>query len=132
MSLETVGGFDTMVAAGPFEALAALKSQQANVWYYRFDWDEEPAPWNDIYGAAHAFDLPFVFGNFGPSLFGNVANSTANQAGRLALSDAMMKSLGAFARNGDPNNAALGINWPTWPSQLLFDASPTAKVIGVQ
>jgi len=29
----------------------------------------EPAPWNDVYGAAHAFDLPFIFGNFGPSLF---------------------------------------------------------------
>ena len=52
--------------------LNALKAQQTDVWYYRFDWDEEPAPWNDIYGAAHAFDLPFVFGNFGPSLFANV------------------------------------------------------------
>ncbi|WP_395699756.1 carboxylesterase/lipase family protein [Aquabacterium sp.] len=113
--------------------MAALKAQQpASVWYYRFDWDEEPAPWNDIYGAAHAFDLPFMFGNFGPSLFSNVANSTANQAGRLALSDAMMKSLGAFARSGDPNTGALGVTWPTWPAQLLFDASATAKAITVQ
>ena len=60
-----------------------LKSQQNEVWYYRFDWDEEPAPFNDIYGAAHAFDLAFVFGNFGPSLFSNIANSTANRPGRL-------------------------------------------------
>ena len=44
------------------------------------------------------FDLPFLFGNFGPSLFSNVANSTANRPGRLELSDAMMRSLGAFAR----------------------------------
>ena len=51
--------------------LAALQTQQSNIWYYRFDWDEEPAPFNDIFGAAHAFDLPFVFGNFGPSLFSN-------------------------------------------------------------
>jgi para-nitrobenzyl esterase len=112
--------------------MAALKSQQANLWYYRFDWDEEPAPWNDIYGAAHAFDLAFVFGNFGPSLFSNVSNSSANRAGRLALSDAMMKTLGAFARTGDPNNAALGVTWPAWPGQLLFDASATAKTISVQ
>ena len=112
--------------------MAALKAQQPNVWYFRFDWDEEPAPWNDIYGAAHAFDLPFVFGNFGPSLFSNVSNSTANQGGRLALSDAMMKTLGAFARNGDPNNAALGVTWPAWPAQLLFDATPSAKAISVQ
>ena len=112
--------------------LNALKSQQPAVWYYRFDWAQEPAPWNDIYGAAHAFDLPFVFGSFGPSLFANVANSTANQPGRLELSDAMMKSLGAFARNGDPNNAALGVSWPAWPAKLLFDATPTAKRITVQ
>ena len=113
--------------------MAALKAQQPDsVWYYRFDWDEEPAPWNDIYGAAHAFDLSFVFGNFGPSLFSNVTNSSANQAGRLALSDAMMQSLGAFARSGDPNTGALGVSWPTWPAQLLFDASATAKTISVQ
>ena len=112
--------------------LNALKAQQAGVWYFRFDWDEEPAPWNDIYGAAHAFDLAFVFGNFGPSLFSKVANSTANQPGRLQLSSAMMASIGALAKNGDPNNAALGIAWPAWPSQLLFDASATAKTISVQ
>jgi len=113
--------------------LNALKAQHAEVWYYRLDWDEEPAPWNDIYGAAHAFDLAFVFGNFGPSLFSNVANSTANRPGRLELSGAMMESLGAFAKRGDPNApAALGVTWPTWPSTLLFDATPTSKVISVQ
>jgi len=112
--------------------LNALKAQQPGVWYYRFDWDEEPAPWNDIYGAAHAFDLPFVFGSFGPSLFAHVSNSTANKPGRLALSDAMMKSVAAFAKNGDPNNATLGVTWPAWPSKLLFDATPTAKSISVQ
>lgn len=114
------------------DMMAALKSQQSNVWYYRFDWDEEPAPWNDIYGAAHAFDLPFVFGNFGPSLFAKVANSSANQPGRLALSDAMMKSVAAFARTGDPNHSALGVTWPVWPAQLMFDATATAKAITVK
>ncbi len=112
--------------------LDALKSQQAEVWYYRFDWDQEPAPWDDIYGAAHAFDLPFVFGTFGPSLFANVTNSAANQAGRLELSAAMMSSVAAFAKNGDPNNAALGVMWPAWPATLLFDASDSAKNISVQ
>jgi len=111
--------------------LAALKSQQDNVWYYQFNWDKEPAPWNDVYGAAHAFDLPFVFGNFGPSLFGNVIGGNANKAGRLALSNAMMKSIGAFAKNGDPNDAALGVTWPTWPKKLVFDASLTDKAISV-
>ena len=125
--------FDTLfLDASRDSILNALKSQQGNVWYYRFDWDEEPAPWNDIYGAAHVFDLPFVFGNFGPSLFSNVIASSANKGGRLELSDAMMKSVGAFAKNGDPNNAALGVSWPVWPAKLIFDATPTSKRISVQ
>jgi para-nitrobenzyl esterase len=118
--------------AGAKNALDTLRSQQNDVWYYRFDWDEEPAPFNDIYGAAHAFDLPFLFDNFGPSLFSNIANSNANRPGRLALSQAMMASLGAFARAGDPNAPqALGTTWPTYPSQLVFDATPTATAISV-
>jgi para-nitrobenzyl esterase len=113
--------------------LPALKAQQPDrVWYYRFDWDEEPAPWNDIYGAAHLFDMPFVFGNFGPSVFSNVMNSSANRPGRLALSAAMMKSVAAFARSGDPNHDALGVDWPTWPAQLIFDATKTDKAISVR
>ena len=112
--------------------LNTLKSKQPNVWYYQFNWAQEPAPWNTIYGAAHAFDLPFIFGNFGPSLFSNAVNSTANRPGRLALSAAMMSSIGAFARTGDPSNAAIGAAWPTWPSKLVFDATATQPVISVQ
>ena len=98
--------------------LNAAKTQQGNIWYYRFDWDELPVPFNDIYGAAHAFDLAFAFGNFGPALYSNISYTTANQPGRLALSDAMMRSIGAFARNGDPNNPSLGVTWPVWPATL--------------
>jgi para-nitrobenzyl esterase len=114
------------------DVLNALKSQQANVWYYRFDWDELPAPFNDIYGAAHAFDLPFVFGNFGPSLYANISFTKANAPGRLALSNAMMRSVGKFARQGDPNDASLGVTWPRWPSTLIFDATLTDKRISTQ
>ncbi|MFT3779721.1 MAG: carboxylesterase family protein [Ottowia sp.] len=112
------------------DALATRTPSQ--VWSYRFDWRREPAPWNDIYGAAHAFDLPFLFGNFGPSLYANVVVSAANQPGRLALSDAMMSALAAFARTGDPNDPALGTAWPNWPRKLVFDASDTARRISVQ
>ncbi|MFI4927222.1 MAG: carboxylesterase family protein, partial [Burkholderiales bacterium] len=112
--------------------LNALKTQQSNIWYYQFNWAQEPAPWNTVYGAAHAFDLPFLFGNFGPSLFSNAANSKANEPGRLALSSAMMASIAAFARKGDPNNAALGTTWQPWPSRLFFDATPTQASITTQ
>ena len=88
---------DLLRRASRDSMLNALKAQQNDVWYYRFDWDEEPAPWNDIYGAAHAFDLPFVFGNFGPSLLANFTDTVANKPGRLDLSAAMMQS--AWARS---------------------------------
>jgi para-nitrobenzyl esterase len=45
----------------------------------------------------------------------------------------MMTSLANFARQGDPNApGALGVNWPTWPATLIFDATPTQKAISVQ
>ena len=111
---------------------ALMAQTPTQIWSYRFDWKQEAGPWNDVYGAAHAFDLPFLFGNFGPSLYANVIGGTANQTGRLALSDAMMSTLAAFARDGNPNNATLGVTWPNWPKVLLFDATPTAKQISVQ
>ena len=109
--------------------LTALKARQANVWYFQFDWDLEPAPWNDVYGAAHAIDLPFVFGNFDSGVLSKVVAGTANKGGRLALSKVMMTSIGAFALNGDPNHAALGLTWPAWPKQIHFNASLTATRI---
>ncbi len=111
--------------------LNALKAAQPDVWHYQFDWDQEPAPWNDVYGAAHLFDLPFIFGNFGPSLIANVIGGKVNETGRRALSAAMMQALAAFARTGDPNVPELGTTWPTWPRKLHFDASLTEKKITV-
>ena len=112
--------------------LGALKTQQADIWYYSFEWDREPPPFNEIFGAAHAFDLPFAFGNFGPSIWANFTFTKANRPGRVALSDAMMRSIGAFARNGDPNDASLGVAWPAWPKTLVFDATLKDKAIRVR
>lgn len=118
--------------AGRDNLLAAAQTQQSNLWYYRFDWDQLPVPFNDIFGAAHAFDLPFAFGNFTPSLYSNIMFTKSNEPGRLALSDTMMRTIGAFARNGDPNNASLGVTWPVWPATLVFNATQTTKAISVQ
>ena len=85
-----------------------------------------------MYGAAHAIDLLFVFGNFGPSLLSNAVGGDANKGGRIALSEAMMASIAAFARSGDPNNVSLGIAWPVWPKTLVFDATLAEKVISVE
>lgn len=123
-----------LITKGLFEAnrdnlLDTLKTRQSNVWHYRLDWAQEASPWSDVYGAAHAFDLPFVFGNFGPSVVSSVIRGKANEKGRLALSNAVMASVGAFMRKGDPNTPELGATWAPWPSGLLLDATPTATKI---
>lgn len=123
-----------LITKGLFEAnrdnlLNTLKTRQSNVWHYRLDWAQEASPWNDVYGAAHAFDLPFVFGNFGPSVVSSVIRGRANEKGRMALSNAVMASVGAFMRKGDPNTPELGATWAPWPSGLLLDATPTATKI---
>lgn len=114
------------------DVLNALKSRQPEVWFYRFDWKQLPPPFDVVFGAAHSFDLPFVFGNFGPSLYANISFTRANRPGRLALSQAMMKSVGAFAHKGDPNHAALGANWGAWPSRIVLDAGPQAVRISAE
>lgn len=123
---------NVFIGASRDNLLNALQSQQSNVWNYQFNWAQQPAPWNDVYGAAHAFDLPFVFGNFGPSVFARATNSTANQPGRLALSRAMMDSVRAFVHTGDPNHATLGQTWQPWPRKLLLDADQKAVRLSVQ
>lgn len=112
--------------------LDTMKTRQSNLWSYRLDWAQEAYPWNEVYGAAHAFDLPFVFGNFGPSVLSNTIGGKANEKGRLALSGAVMASIGAFMRKGDPNTPELGATWAPWPSKLLFDATPIALQTGVE
>ena len=99
---------------------------QVPLYYYNFKWNKEPAPWNDVYGAWHTEDLPFIFGNFTLNLdcFGW---SKANEPGRLALSNAMQKTIAAFIRTGDPNNPTLGVTWDPWtpnsPRKMGFDAT---------
>jgi para-nitrobenzyl esterase len=105
--------------------------QPMQLWYYRFDWNQEPAPFNTVFGAAHAMDLPFVFGNFGKNGF-SFAYSQANKPGREALSNAMIASIAAFMKTGNPNNAALGAKWDNWPATLVFDASASQARIFVK
>jgi para-nitrobenzyl esterase len=105
---------------------------QVPIYAYNFKWNEEPAPWNDVYGAWHAGDLAFIFGNFGLNLeaFGW---TEANKPGRLELSRLMQQSIAAFIRTGDPNTASLGVTWDPWtptaPRRLVFDATPDRATI---
>jgi para-nitrobenzyl esterase len=111
------------------DMLDALRTQQSGIWCYRFDWDELPKPFDVIFGAAHTFDLPFVFGNFGPSLYSRISFTAANEPGRVALSRAMMLSIGSFAAVGDPNTVSLPVAWHRWPQVLVLDASPLSMML---
>lgn len=111
------------------DVLNALRSQQPEVWAYEFEWDDLPAPFDRVFGAAHTFDLPFLFGNFGPSLYARFMFTRRTAPGRQALSAAMGAGLGALARQGHPNHAALGLAWPAWPGRLVFDADERAARI---
>jgi para-nitrobenzyl esterase len=112
------------------DVMDALASRQQDVWAYRFDWDALPPPLDVVFGASHTFDLPFVFGNFGRSLYSRFAFTRANEAGRLGLSRVMMESLGKFAHAGEPQVPGQPA-WPAWPMVRVFDADARGAVMGV-
>ncbi len=119
----------------PAQALSA--AQREPVFVYRFDWDEEPtllgADLTRMLGAAHAFEVPFVFGHFDLGSDGNVIFTGANRPGREALSAQMMGYWSQFARTGDPGRGP-GDTEPAWlpwrdgPRFLIFDTAADGGV----
>lgn len=99
-----------------------VASGNQRVFYYQFGWNQQPEPFDQVYGAVHALDLPFVFGNFGRTVF-SYAFSKANRPGRLALSDLMIDSIDAFVHTGSPQHRGLDNRWQQWPSSTVFDAT---------
>ncbi|MGW3887705.1 carboxylesterase/lipase family protein [Micromonospora chokoriensis] len=100
---------------------ALARSGNRSLYHYRFDWNQEPAPFDQVYGAVHAIDLPFVFGTFGRTVF-SYAFSEQNQPGRLRLSDLMIDSIRNFVHEGSPQHRGLGRTWEQWPTSLVLDA----------
>ncbi|MDT0393486.1 MULTISPECIES: carboxylesterase family protein [Streptomyces] len=91
------------------------------LYYYQFGWNQEPAPFDTVYGAVHGMDLPFVFGTFDEGLF-TFAFGRRNEPGRLELSKLMMDSIRVFVRTGSPQHHGLGARWGQWPRSVVFDA----------
>jgi para-nitrobenzyl esterase len=125
-------GLTTAFFWGLIDTSSKAYYPQVPLYVYDFRWAEQPAPWNVLFGAYHTGDLPFIFGNFNKNIacFGW---SKANEPGRKALSNAMQKSIAAFARTGDPNNSALGTKWDPWTpdmaKKLVLDATYTKTKI---
>jgi para-nitrobenzyl esterase len=99
---------------------AALRQAQSEVFVYRFDWDEEPtllgADLGVMLGAAHGFEIPFVFGHFELGSDGYVLFTEDNQAGRQGLAEQMMGYWAEFARTGAPGRGrdAAQVEWTAW------------------
>lgn len=92
-------------------------SQGPSVYGYRFDWDEFPTvlgtDLSKILGSPHAFEIPFVLGDF--SFGGERASyffTEQNRAGRVELSRKMRTYWAQFARTGNPNPP--GSQLPRW------------------
>ncbi|MBN6038401.1 carboxylesterase/lipase family protein [Amycolatopsis sp. 195334CR] len=94
------------------------------LYYYRFGWNQQPAPFDVVYGAAHAMDLPFLFRSFDEGYFA-FSFSRRNEPGRLALSDLMIDSVRVFVRTGSPQHPGLGARWGQWPRSMDLDAGDT-------
>lgn len=86
-------------------ATAMRQAGHEDVFAYRFDWDEEAGTFlfdlSTALGAAHAMEIPFVFGNF-DTLEGLAAFFPSDEA-QFALSDSMMSYWAEFAYTGDPS-----------------------------
>ncbi len=131
--ITATNGLNSLITASVNATEPLLKAQQDKVYAWSFNWDRAPYPWNIVYGPTHASDLPFWNSNFSLNRLFSCMFSVANRPGRVALANAMMDSLSAFMRTGDPNNASLGgVTWEKYstvaggPKKLNFDATDTA------
>lgn len=116
-----------------------LKEKQDDVYCYLFKWGgpgSGPAPYDFIFGAAHAVEIPFFFG-WPRDAFG-YAFTEENRPGREALQKAMMAYAAQFAWAGDPNLPGAGLTaWLEWsnaeggPKCMVFDASLTEAKLGM-
>jgi len=117
-------GFQKMGVDTPADLMS---KHQKEVYAYRFEWKQEPRPADFVFGAAHAMEIPFVFGNFQADADSALrfAWSDANKAGREELSKRMSGYWANFAKTGDPNGPGLP-EWRPWSQEpgknrMIFD-----------
>ena len=120
-------------AAGADGPADAMWRTQPDVFVYRFDFDEWPSLLGfdaaTFLGAAHGFEIPFVFGHWDLGRRSRFLFRPENRAARETLSDAMRSYWAQFAASGRPDR---GLHeglpaWTAWdggegkPKALVFD-----------
>jgi para-nitrobenzyl esterase len=119
-------------------ARAMLEAGQREVYAYRFDWDEQNITLDGLdlsqaVGAAHAVELPFVFGTSSGSV---VPLGDPDAPGRRALSASMMSYWAEHAYSGRPGCGRDGreVEWTRWdeqpgqPKLMLLDTAADGGV----
>jgi para-nitrobenzyl esterase len=97
------------VTGCPTRQLANTASAKAPVYRYLFTHVYKDDPQLARLKASHAFEDPFLWGNF--DLFPGLVDGYAPTPAELVLSQRMTNYWVNFAKSGDPNGPAL----PTWP-----------------
>lgn len=117
-------------AVGADEPAAAMRaSGHADVWVYRFDWDEEGTllgtDFSQLIGAGHAIEIPFIFGNYDMGSELSLLFTEENKPGRDELQKAMIGYWTTFARTGDPANGGTTDQtmWLAGPEFLILDTA---------
>ena len=104
-------------------ATVMRQGQGNNVFAYRFDADDLRdfgfLDLKELMGAAHAFEVPYVFGNFITTM-SRVVHPVENHEARNALSHSMMSYWAAFAHHGKPGRGYFGkqIEWAAWQNTI--------------
>ncbi|MBT4520292.1 MAG: carboxylesterase family protein, partial [Halieaceae bacterium] len=126
---------DTIKALGVDEvAIVMSNDQDTPVYAYRFDWDELPTiagtDMKEIMGAAHASEIPFVFGMFDDNFMNNLMFDEDNIPGRDLLSQSMSSYWAEFAYSSAPGRGRSGTlpEWRIWSNEsadsdkyIIFD-----------
>jgi para-nitrobenzyl esterase len=115
---------DTIKALGVDEVAIAMSNRQnESVYAYRFDWDELPtiagSDMQELMGAAHASEIPFVFGMFDDSFMNNLMFDENNIPGRDLLSESMSSYWAEFAYSSSPGRGRSGTlhEWRAWSNE---------------
>lgn len=77
---------------------ATLLAPYQPTWLYQFRYDDLRPAYDELLGACHAAELPFIFGNFADELY-----PESTWANRDAVSDTMIGLWSCMARTGDPS-----------------------------
>ncbi len=121
-------------AVGAQAPATAMANVTPDVFVYRFDYDEWSSfigfDFGKYLGAAHATEIPFVFGHWNLGPLTGIMFSSKNEGSRIDLSDAMRSYWVQFARTGNPGRGLEGKlpEWSAWtantPEQkfMVFDS----------